>query len=134
VTLGSLASHPGKLCVPKKYSMNRTVPSPSDKDESPWRWVIITLLFLGTVVNYLDRLAIPALSPVLRDEFKLSGVQYAAINAWFLVFYAASMFVWGALFDRLGNRTGFSVAVVVWSVAEIGLILFEIVPNNIKYS
>ncbi len=93
---------------------------PAATPERPWRWVIIALLFLGTVVNYLDRLAIPALSPVLRDEFKLSGVQYATINSWFLVFYAASMFAWGAVFDRLGNRAGFAIAVVLWSVAEMG--------------
>ena len=37
----------------------------------------------------------------------------------FLV-YALSMFLWGAVFDRIGNRLGFAVAVVVWSVAQIG--------------
>lgn len=30
------------------------------------------------------------------------------------------MFLWGAVFDRLGNRRGFSLAVVIWSIAEIG--------------
>lgn len=100
--------------------MNQAAANLPDNQERPWRWVIIALLFLGTVVNYLDRLAIPALSPVLRDEFKLTGVQYAAINSWFLVVYAASMFAWGAVFDRLGNRTGFSLAVVIWSIAEMG--------------
>jgi ACS family hexuronate transporter-like MFS transporter len=100
--------------------MSAPAAAAASETERPWRWVIIALLFLGTVVNYLDRLAIPALSPVLRDEFKLTGVQYATINSWFLVVYAASMFAWGAVFDRLGNRAGFSLAVVVWSVAEMG--------------
>ena len=81
--------------------------------ESPWRWVIIALIFLGTVVNFLDRLAIPVLSPVLQKEFQLTNVQYAWIGSSFLFAYAASMFVWGAIFDRLGNRTGFALAVVV---------------------
>src|ERR1043165_6653624 len=86
----------------------------------PWRWVIIALIFFGTVVNYFDRLALPTLAPVLRAEFKFTNVEYAWIANAFLFVYAGSMFVWGAVFDRVGNRLGFAVAVVIWSVAEIG--------------
>lgn len=89
-------------------------------EERPWRWVIIALIFLGTVINYFDRLALPTLAPVLRAEFKLTNVDYAWIANSFLLVYALSMFVWGAVFDRIGNRLGFAVAVVVWSVAQIG--------------
>src|SRR5438309_6521109 len=84
------------------------------------RWVIIGLIFLGTVINYFDRLALPALAPVLRGEFKLSNVDYAWIANAFLFVYALSMFAWGAVFDRLGNRAGFAIAVTVWSLAEMG--------------
>jgi ACS family hexuronate transporter-like MFS transporter len=82
--------------------------------------VIIALIFLGTVINYFDRLALPTLAPVLRAEFKLTNVDYAWIANSFLLVYALSMFLWGAVFDRIGNRLGFAVAVVVWSVAQIG--------------
>src|SRR3954468_8325777 len=96
-------------------------PDPSARESArPWRWVIIGLIFLGTVVNYFDRLALPTLAPVLRAEFKFTNVEYAWIANAFLILYAASMFVWGAVFDRLGNRLGFAIAVVIWSVAEIG--------------
>jgi MFS transporter, ACS family, hexuronate transporter len=93
---------------------------PIPPDEQRWRWVIIALLFFGTVVNYLDRLAIPVLSPVLQADFHLTNVQYAWISSSFLIVYALATFAWGAVFDRLGNRTGFSIAVVIWSIAEIG--------------
>lgn len=94
-------------------------PSPTREKTRPWRWVIIALIFLGTVVNYFDRLALPTLAPVLRAEFKLSNVDYAWIANAFLLVYALSMFLWGAVFDRLGNRLGFAVAVVVWSAAQM---------------
>ena len=93
--------------------------SPPEKDR-PWRWVIIALIFLGTVINYFDRLALPTLAPVLRAEFKLSNLDYAWIANAFLLVYALSMFLWGAVFDRIGNRLGFALAVVIWSVAQIG--------------
>lgn len=97
-----------------------TPPAPIPSDgERPWRWVIIALIFLGTVVNYFDRLALPTLAPVLRTEFHLTNVQYAWIANAFLIVYALSMFGWGAVFDRLGNRVGFAIAVVIWSIAEI---------------
>lgn len=94
--------------------------STSEPAPDAWRWVIIGLIFLGTTVNFLDRLAIPVLSPILQREFQLTNVQYSWIANSFLLAYAFSMFGWGLIFDRLGNRTGFSIAVVLWSVAEIG--------------
>src|SRR3954468_22279937 len=94
-------------------------PTPAAENARPWRWVIIGLIFLGTVVNYFDRLALPTLAPVLRTEFKFTNVQYAWIANAFLLVYALSMFVWGAVFDRLGNRAGFAIAVVIWSIAEM---------------
>ncbi len=94
-------------------------PNISGETERPWRWVIIGLIFLGTVVNYFDRLALPTLAPVLRVEFHLTNVQYAWIANAFLLVYALSMFGWGAVFDRLGNRVGFAIAVVIWSIAEM---------------
>jgi MFS transporter, ACS family, hexuronate transporter len=96
------------------------VPNPAAETERPWRWVIIGLIFLGTVINYFDRLALPTLAPILRQEFQLTNIQYSWISNSFLFVYALSMFVWGAVFDRIGNRIGFAVAVVIWSVAEIG--------------
>src|SRR3954463_9999427 len=93
--------------------------SPTTEPVRRWRWVIIALIFLGTVVNYFDRLALPTLAPILRTEFHLTNVQYAWIANAFLFVYAGSMFVWGAVFDRVGNRVGFAVAVVIWSIAEI---------------
>src|SRR3954470_10406982 len=85
----------------------------------PWRWVIIGLIFLGTVVNYFDRLALPTLAPALREEVHFTNVEFARVFNAFLVVYALSMFVWGAVFDRVGNRVGFAIAVVIWSIAEI---------------
>ncbi len=93
---------------------------PTQENVRPWRWVIIALIFLGTVVNYFDRLALPTLAPALRAEFRFTNVEFAWIFNAFLVVYALSMFVWGAVFDRLGNRFGFALAVVIWSIAEIG--------------
>jgi ACS family hexuronate transporter-like MFS transporter len=106
--------------VSGSMSSPRLVSEPPPAETArPWRWVIIGLLFLGTVVNYFDRLALPTLAPTLREEFHFTNVEFAWIFNAFLVVYALSMFVWGAVFDRLGNRVGFAIAVAIWSVAEM---------------
>jgi MFS transporter, ACS family, hexuronate transporter len=94
--------------------------SAPEENALPWRWIIIGLLFLGTVINYFDRLAVPTIAPVLKEQFHLSNTDYAWIANAFLFVYASTMFVWGAVFDRLGNRFAFALAVIIWSVAEIG--------------
>lgn len=81
--------------------------------------MIIALVFVGTIVNFLDRLALSVLAPDLQKEFHLTNVQYSQIASSFLIAYAVTMFGWGAVFDWLGNRLGFALAVVVWSLAEI---------------
>ena len=37
------------------------------------RWWIASLLFLATVINYLDRQALSLLAPMLRDTFGVSN-------------------------------------------------------------
>ena len=51
------------------------------------RWWIATLLFLATVINYVDRQTLSVLAPVLRDEFHLSNTDYSRILFAFLLAY-----------------------------------------------
>jgi ACS family hexuronate transporter-like MFS transporter len=94
--------------------------TPSVAGESSWRWVIIGLIFFGTLINMIDRQTISVLGPVIRHDLGLTNTQYGTIGSAFLFTYALSMWLWGAVFDRLGNRLGFSLAIIIWSVSEIG--------------
>jgi MFS transporter, ACS family, hexuronate transporter len=84
------------------------------------RWGIIALLFAATVINYIDRQTMAVLAPTLQHELHLSNSEYASIATAFLLAYALAMWAFGALFDRLGNRLGFALAISVWSLAAIG--------------
>ena len=46
---------------------------------SPRRWLMISLVFLATVINYLDRQTLSVLARVLREEFGMSNVEYSRI-------------------------------------------------------
>ena len=78
------------------------------------RWWIIGLVFLATVINYIDRQTIAILSTVIRTDLSLSNEQYALINAWFLLAYTISQSLSGKLYDRVGTRKGFSFSIIIW--------------------
>jgi ACS family hexuronate transporter-like MFS transporter len=84
------------------------------------RWWMIGLVFLATLINFLDRLTISVLAPVITIQLGLTHLQYASISTWFLVAYTASQGLSGRLYDRVGTRRGFALSILVWSSAAMG--------------
>lgn len=83
------------------------------------RWMIIGLIFFITVINYVDRMTVSVLAPVITKDLGLSNTEFGAITTWFLIAYTISQAVSGKIFDRIGNKLGFIFSVVVWSVAAV---------------
>jgi len=83
------------------------------------RWLIIGLVFLATLINYIDRLTVSVLAPVITQALKLSNLEYASIGAWFLLAYTISQGASGRLYDRIGARRGFMLSITVWSLAAM---------------
>ncbi len=80
----------------------------------------MALLFGATTVNYIDRQVLGILAPTLTHELGWRETDYAAIVSWFSVAYGVGLLVMGRIMDRIGVRTGLSIAVLVWSLASIG--------------
>jgi len=83
------------------------------------RWYIGALLFLSTVVNYIDRQTLSVLGPYLKTEYAWSNTDFAWILISFRVAYAVGQTIAGRLVDRLGTRRGLSLAVVWYSIAAM---------------
>ncbi|HVP47216.1 MAG TPA: MFS transporter [Bryobacteraceae bacterium] len=81
------------------------------------RWIIAILLFLSTMINYADRLALSIVSRDLRNEFHMTEEDYSYVITAFLVAYAVMYAGSGYLVDRLGTRRGFAVFISTWSIA-----------------
>jgi MFS transporter, ACS family, hexuronate transporter len=84
-----------------------------------FRWVVCALLFFATTINYIDRQVIGILKPTLQKEFGWSETDYAAIVFAFQLAYAIGLLLAGRLMDKLGARTGFAIAIVIWSLAAM---------------
>lgn len=84
---------------------------------SQYRWVICSLLFFSTTINYLDR---QVLSLTWKDylvpEFHWTDTHYGDISGLFSLFYAFSMLFAGRFVDWMDTKKGFLWAIGIWSV------------------
>jgi ACS family hexuronate transporter-like MFS transporter len=84
------------------------------------RWVICFLLFLATVIAYVDRGVIAYLERFLETVIPgLNSIKYGYILGAFTAAYAIAMVVAGGLTDKLGTRKAFAIAICLWSVAAM---------------
>jgi ACS family hexuronate transporter-like MFS transporter len=83
------------------------------------RWWIATLLFLATLINYIDRQTLSVLAPLLREKFHMSNTDYSRVVFAFLLAYTFMQSGFGRIMDRLGTKRGFSLAIIGWSVAAL---------------
>lgn len=85
-----------------------------------YRWVICSLLFFATTINYLDR---QVLSLTWKDfiapEFHWTNEDYGIITALFSIFYAVSMLFAGRFIDWMDTKKGFLWAIGIWSIGAV---------------
>ena len=84
---------------------------------SAWKWWIAIVLFLATVLTYLDRQTLSLCAPMVCEEMKLSDEQYGQLLSAFRWTYALTHVAAGFAADRLPLRMTYALAVLVWSAA-----------------
>jgi len=83
------------------------------------RWRIGALLFLSTVINYIDRQTLSVLGPTLKDQFHWTNADFALIVIAFRVAYTLGQAGAGRFLDAVGTRTGLTVSVAFYSIAAM---------------
>jgi ACS family hexuronate transporter-like MFS transporter len=83
------------------------------------RWYIGGLLFLSTVINYIDRQTLSVLAPYIKTEFSWSNTDFAMLIIAFRVAYAGGQTISGRLLDRFGTRAGLTASVAFYSLAAM---------------
>lgn len=84
-----------------------------------YRWVVVTLLFFATTINYLDRQVIGLLKDNLAKDFNWSETDYSRIVMAFTSAYAIALLLFGRLIDKIGTRLGYAISIIIWSVAAM---------------
>lgn len=82
------------------------------------RWWIIGLIGLATVINYIDRSTLAIMWPSISADLGMTKNDYAIILNVFMVAYALGQSVSGKLFDKVGTRIGYVIAIALWGVSS----------------
>ena len=88
------------------------------KGISQFRWVICGMLFLATLVNYMDRQVLSlTYTDFIAQDFHWDDNDYGTITAVFSIFYAFISLFAGKFIDIMGTKKGYIWAIVLWSLA-----------------
>lgn len=69
-----------------------------------YRWVICSLLFFATTINYLDRAVIGLLKETLTADLHWTESDYGNIIVCFQLAYALSLLFVGRVIDWVGTK------------------------------
>jgi len=87
------------------------------------RWWVVGLIATATIINYIDRQALPVLWPDIAADLypeKTADQRkaiYAIITNFFIFSYAFGQAIFGKIFDKVGTRIGFVLSIGFWSLA-----------------
>ena len=93
-----------------------------------FRWCVIALIALATVINYIDRNALAVMWPEVSKEIGATKEDYALLVTIFMIFYAFGQSLFGRIFDAIGTRMGFTISIVVWSLSIAAHALVRTLP------
>lgn len=94
--------------------------SGTGSDIPSWKWGLIWLLFLATMINYMDRQTMQVTSSYLiRDFFNGKERGYGQVESAFQYAFAFAQILAGFLVDRFNVRWFYVGALLVWSAAGL---------------
>jgi len=79
----------------------------------------LALLTALNFLNYIDRYILPAVQPLIRDEFHPSDTALGALTTVFFIFYMCSAPGIGFLADRKSRKAIITIGAIVWSGATL---------------
>src|SRR5438477_4530689 len=85
-----------------------------------FRWIICTLLLLGTTKNYMDRQVLGVLKRTLEHDLGWKEIGYGNLVFAFQAAYAVGMVAVGWVVERVGTRLGYALAMIFLNPASIG--------------
>ena len=84
------------------------------KNLSRYRWFVIVVFFLFTLLHQTDRLMIGSMQVPIMGEFKISNSQWGLINTGALIVATILYPAWGYLYDRYARAKLLALAAFIW--------------------
>jgi ACS family hexuronate transporter-like MFS transporter len=81
-----------------------------------YRWVVGMMLIAASILNYIDRAALPIVAPLISKDLHLDPAQLGTIFSTFFLGYAIFCFLGGQASDRFGPKKVYAWAMAFWSL------------------
>jgi sugar phosphate permease len=79
------------------------------------RYTVLTVLFFGWLVAYMDRMVISVAMPYIAKDLNLGPLEMGTVLSAFFLGYALCQIPGGMLADKFGSRKLMTVALIWWS-------------------
>lgn len=86
-----------------------------------FRWIVIGLTFLASIINYLDRSALAYAIKPIEEAFKLTDMDFGLLMSVFGIGYIGMTVIGGMLVDAYGSRKVWSLFATLWSISCAGI-------------
>ncbi|MBV9654142.1 MAG: MFS transporter [Acetobacteraceae bacterium] len=83
------------------------------------RWLMLSLVFVGTVINYLDRTNMSVVAPLISKEFAVTPITMGILFSAFSWAFAIATLPGGYFLDRFGTRLTYGVCLAGWSLLTV---------------
>lgn len=83
---------------------------------SNFRWKVAWLIFIVSIVSYMDRVNLSVATPVIMKEYGFDKIDMGLIQSFFFAGYALMQVPGGMMAEKFGHRITGSLAVIWWSV------------------
>jgi MFS family permease len=89
--------------------------------QSKRRWAVVTLLFFGVLISYIDRGNLSIAAVAMMGDLNLSPVLMGTLMSSFFWSYSLLQIPAGFLSDRFGYKWTYAGAFILWSLASISI-------------
>lgn len=80
------------------------------------RYTVLSILFVTSIVSFMDRMAMSTVMPFIKKEFSLTAFEAGVLLSAFFASYSISQIPGGLLADKFGVRKVTTLALLWWSV------------------
>ena len=92
-----------------------------DQHKTNYRWVVVSILFAISMLNYIDRASMGYAITLIAKDFQFSEKHIGIILGAFGAGYIFSTFLGGIAADRYGAKKTLTLSTILWSISILGL-------------
>ena len=81
-------------------------------------WVGSFVMFLATLISYIDRQTLSVLAPTILPDVNLTATDFGYTLSAFSIAYMLANPIWGSILDKIGLPIGMAIAVAIWTGAS----------------